>query len=834
MAPSSNSHTERFARLRKTLDSPLSITKRRNANELVGRIFYAFNNKRYGYNESWDNILDCFERNALGPQQNLFHEVIYDNTKVKPYLDVEWYECDYPNYDPRDVETEICDHVKTVFQEQWDLDINKRQVLVATCHRNSTCAGVATFKYSFRFVVKTEPCCFVFESTTYAKFLARQIREKMFDRGTHSMDIVDLHPYKKLQMIRLPNQCKEGDNTIFEIVSPRARVGDFVLTNIPKLYQVLPVNEQPSAPVINSNTVIDTDQETFDFIMQKVLELHPSASFIQADANGFYKFNYTDRTERCFIDNRLHDQIGFYVFVDQNNDINAGCFSSNCCYDDGKHKKIRIGNVSPTQMVPIENRACSFDEEFVFSTQEMQQFTNRECLSLINMFEAMYLKPVPRIKYTTLDGPSFYYWDGKLWRKDEQGFIERLVAETTERALANFKITLEDADQRKFISRIIVSIQTLKYVRHIMNLMKPTFHDAEFPKICDMHKNMLSCNNGMVDLYTGEIRPSAPSDNITKSIPIDYDPNVISHDFDNFVREITADPVFGFDEEKYNYLRWAIGYAMQGNANKKYLFVLYGARGYEGKSLLMNTINEVLTDYYSVNVDQSVAMTTSKKTAGAASPELMQIDRKRFGIQSDTADNASFHSGQVKPLTSAGDRLSVRQLYGQQREICPNIVLFILTNHLIRFRADDDAMFERIMPFQLKMRFVSNPDPNCPEERKSNPQLAEIFKNSKQGILGWLVECAKYFLANFDKKPPKFMTDFKDHYRREVNPFIKFIDAHLDARPNAIPIPFNEVNEKLRQYLVQNGVQISDNRRREMLTKLLNPVDDLVKGYRMK
>ena len=88
--------------------------------------------------------------------------------------------------------------------------------------------------------------------------------------------------------------------------------------------------------------------------------------------------------------------------------------------------------------------------------------------------------------------------------------------------------------------KMIVNLNSGRIINNVLKFFQPLTRDTEFLSIKDQHPHFLSCKNGMVNLYTGELRKAVPADNITKTINLEYNQDVTNEDFDQFVREITS------------------------------------------------------------------------------------------------------------------------------------------------------------------------------------------------------------------------------------------------------------------------------------------------------
>jgi putative DNA primase/helicase len=342
----------------------------------------------------------------------------------------------------------------------------------------------------------------------------------------------------------------------------------------------------------------------------------------------------------------------------------------------------------------------------------------------------------------------------------------------------------------------------------------------------------LSCKNGVVELKTGELRNCVPGDNMTKSLKIEYDISARTEDWDKFVREITSSEE-GEDEELYNYIRWAVGYAMQGSPTKKLFFILYGERGYNGKSMFLNMIKNVV-EFYAVAMDKSVVVEGPSKSGGSHSTEICQLENSRFGILSETKEDEVINDGQMKMLTGVTDKLSVREIYGKQKEFSPTFVPFISSNHKLKINLKDPAMYERLILIPFRLSFVSEPKESW--HRKGDESLAEKFNKNKEGILKWLVECSVYYHQNIDMAPPSIVMKEKMEYRREMDEYADFVERHiLETNDPKDVICLSEIMLLYKQYCVDILIKYEFKKSEKIIIDCLTrPGDKKITGRKEK
>lgn len=759
---------------------------------------------KYGSFDNWGAAMKLL--NNLPLNENIFNELILNPAKVKPYLDVEWFKDEFPELDNFKVKEDIKELLIEIFLEDFKYELAPRDIYFSSCHRPKN----DRYKYSYHVVVSTHPTI-VFLNSNEASFLANKLREKC--SKVFSPEIIDRSVYKKTQNMRLIGHSKIDEFVPFEPENG-ANIMEYIITNVEVNHIILASSEQKDSLFKNIKNIKKSSDiitaKSLQEIKQKVKSLHPSCDTGQEDGAGFVQFNYSDRSEKCFCHDDsdvLHDQIGFFVYI-YNNLILAGCHSGNCV--DSNNKKIIkiIGNIAPEKNLTFEK--VHFDNAFEIDPSIISECVNNSAMGISNLFQRMYLSP-KRIKWINdVKNGISYFWDGLKWQEDDYSFIERLLVTTVVRVLRKYinechnpdLAATYNEDNITLAKKIICRLNDGMMIQNIVRFIKPLIRDTEFSKIKDIHPHFLSVKNGMIDLFSGELRHAVPEDNITRTIDTSYDPKADSTDFDNFVREITSDEN-GKNEEMYDYLRWCLGYACQGNPKKKMFMILYGPHGFNGKSLLLNTISDILM-HYAVAMDSSVVLEGPKKSAGAHSTELCQLENCRFGILSDTKENCALDDGQLKMLTGITDKLSVREIFGKQKEFSPVFVPFISTNHPISINLSDKAMYERLVLFPFVLSFVDEPRKSY--ERKGDNSLAEKFRKNKKGILKWLVEASMYYNSDQNKAVPDCIKEAKNVYNKEVNAYMDFVDNYFVPDESSV-IKKVDMMEIYKNYARENSIK---------------------------
>ena len=822
-----------------------------------GKACFSYEYQKYGFFENWKLALSNLQN--LPDKHKLFCELIPDKSQVKPYFDIEWYEHEF-DYDNSEVLFSLTKSLIKIIKNQWKINIQNKDIYVSQCHRETR----KGYKNSFHIIISPDESI-IFNEASDCLFLAKLLQEEI--KQQFDPRIIDLNVYKRKQQFRMIGHSKKDEATVLQKID-RGKQGEdvhFMVTYITPIFRILDCPEQQtSSELISIRTakvIIMDDTEIIVKITEMLKAIHPSVYFTdRIDQNNFLFFNYTDRTEPCFSEqNRTHQNLGFWVFVKETGQVYIGCYSSNCRDENNKAITRLVGDLREPEPHEKKFIPVTYDEDLFINTNLVQREIFRDAIGLSNMFNNAYLGNIKRIKWVDSgngkDGTT-YFWNGKIWKEDSFNFLFRLISEKLPESIqrlindkkggndnvddlsSQMSFESDTSKEIKYYKSIMTKLFSGSINRNIINFVKPSMYDPYFDKIKDSHPGKLAVFNGIVDLSNSSIRPSEPTDNITRTLELGYFPETFGKNslnyqiFDDFIHDITRNKSGEKNEEMYNFMKWILGYAIQGKPKKKLFFIFWGPEGYNGKSLLLNTISSVLEDY-AVTMDKSVVLEAPKKTAGSASSELMRLENCRFGILGDTKEGSAIDDGQVKGLTSITDKISARELFGKQKEFLPTFVALIATNHKIRVNLSDPAMYDRLILYPFWVKFLSEPNPDNPRHRKSDLELPEKFaeQDFKKSILCWLIDSGKFYHDNQNLKIPQEIITEKDKYREEMNIYLEFIqqecekpiEANLLTEENKTKyvIAKTEFIDSFINYCIRNGIKIAPNKAEKDVDKYI-------------
>ncbi len=415
-------------------------------------------------------------------------------------------------------------------------------------------------------------------------------------------------------------------------------------------------------------------------------------------------------------------------------------------------------------------------------------------------------------------------WAGHFWQRDTTGralcSVEKVagqyLAEHSRINLDIVKLAAEsganDTEPIKKMQQKQASI--LKRVSQLRGVNRRRAclefaHSIENPISCqaeefDAHPWLFACANGVIDLRTGVLKPGRPSDYLSQASPIKF----LGIDTPAALWEKSLIEIFNNDGEIVAYIQRLFGYCMTGIVKEKVFPMLWGKSGWNGRSLIVETIARILGDL-SVSVQAEMLLTSKNtKNSSAPSPDVMQLKGRRLAFASEIDENQRFSVSKIKLFTGA-DTLPGRNPHDKfTTNFRPTHKLMVQTNVQPAAPAADRSFWERMHLIPFEISFV-NRDPQEPHERRANLNLGKELQEEAPGILAWLVRgCLLWQQQGL--QPPVAVTEASRQYRLNEDTFLDFADECLEREPFAKETA-KALNSKFGVWFQENIENSADN-----------------------
>lgn len=388
-------------------------------------------------------------------------------------------------------------------------------------------------------------------------------------------------------------------------------------------------------------------------------------------------------------------------------------------------------DTSSRQIVPFLAPALAKCDarDGTYSTRPLTELGNAQRLHDDN---GENLKFVPEVK-------AWLIWRGKSWEWDTDGAAVRSMAAQLHRTIyaeglgypndvEHFAKWARKSSERKTIAAAVNLLSDFGQVR------LPMAHvDADEFVVGFDHARQV------INLSTGTARAATPADFVTKSL--------IAESIGNALRAVRWRQflleVFDEDQVLIDWLQRFCGYLLTGSTQEHVFLFLYG-HGANGKSVFIELLKFVMGDYG--RAIESATISESKRTAGAASPDLAILVAARMVYCSETPENTPMNEPLVKSLVS-GDSQCARGLYQNPFDFKPSFKLIVAGNHKPIIRGTDLGIWRRVRLVPFTQTF---------NDDRKDPSLLAKLKAEAPHILAWMVAgCVKWTRHGLADTPAK-------------------------------------------------------------------------------
>ncbi len=362
-------------------------------------------------------------------------------------------------------------------------------------------------------------------------------------------------------------------------------------------------------------------------------------------------------------------------------------------------------------------------------------------------------------------GVGWLAWDGRRWRRDEDGEVQRR-AKSTVRELYRIAGTLDDDSARQALAAHARRSESEPRLRALVTLAQTEAELVVEVSDLDADPDLLNVENGIVNLLTGVLMPHEPEHLITRLAPAVFDPNASTGFWQVWLEQMT-----GGDHALQAFIQRAVGYTITGHTSEEVLFFLHGPTA-SGKSTALEALKAMLGDYArTIDFEALVA----KRDAGMRN-DIARLAGARLVIGSEVDQGKRIAEALLKQITG-GDTVTARFMYRDYFEFTPAFKLWLAANHRPKLSAQDDAIWRRILqiPFTTTIE-ASRRDPHIKQSLVRDQLVrSQILAWATQGAIAW---------REHGLSVPDTVVRYTAAYRAEVDPLTDWLDACCHADPD--------------------------------------------------
>lgn len=313
-------------------------------------------------------------------------------------------------------------------------------------------------------------------------------------------------------------------------------------------------------------------------------------------------------------------------------------------------------------------------------------------------------------------------WTGTHWTAEN---AEATVRRAAVSVLRRRRILAVKRDQEK-----IVKATAVYNVR--INSVVAIFRDmvSEPVRVFDSDPDKLNCQNGVIDLRTGELTAHSPAQRYTYCVAAEYHPRAVASLWIKFLSDAVI------DDALVHYIQVALGYTVTGHTSEECLFYLYGpTRG--GKGTFTETILTLLGGTLGKEVNFTTF--TAKRDGDTQNFDLAPLKPARYVTASEDNKYDTLNAAKIK-LVTGGNELYCAFKYRDHFAYRPQFTLWLASNNPVNADPDDTAVWGRVKAIHFPNSRLGVEDKSLKERLRQPDALS--------GLLGWIVEGAIEWYAS--------------------------------------------------------------------------------------
>lgn len=354
---------------------------------------------------------------------------------------------------------------------------------------------------------------------------------------------------------------------------------------------------------------------------------------------------------------------------------------------------------------------------------------------------------------------SWLAWDGTRWVVDSMGEIERLAKQTVLQIY--HEATAEEINQaeRKEICKWAHDSQRASALRAMISLARSQQPIPIAVDSLDAEPWLLNCENGTIDLATGQLREHRQEDCLTKRCPVEYphepgDEPLLWLEF--------LDRIFAGNSALIGFVQRLMGLSLVGKTYEHILPIFWGL-GANGKTTLLETWAGILGGDYAMSAPPGLM--TLKKFDGHPT-ELASLHGKRLVSVEETPDGGRLSENSVKMLTG-GSAIEARRMREDFWRFEPSHTFVIATNHRPIIKGTDNGIWRRVQLVPFTVTIPAN-------ERDAH--LKEKLQREFSAILRWAVDgCLAWQRSGLQE--PADVSEATEEYRSTSDVLGSFIES---------------------------------------------------------
>jgi putative DNA primase/helicase len=347
---------------------------------------------------------------------------------------------------------------------------------------------------------------------------------------------------------------------------------------------------------------------------------------------------------------------------------------------------------------------------------------------------------------------TWLVFNGKCWEPDKSGRVDQL-AKATVRAIYREAADELDEARRKQLAKHAAASESNRAVRAMLDRAKSEL--PAMPEDFNTHLYLLNCENGTLDLRTGELRPHNPHDMLTRCIKYKYNPLARSKRWEAFLEK------FLVEGDLITFMQQALGMSLCGDISEQCLFICHGM-GSNGKTTMLETVRIIMGSYAcAANIE--TFQVRKNETIGN---DIAELYGARMVTASETRLGGRLNEAFVKKATGK-EPLRARRLHENEFEFMPELTLWLAVNHKPIVLDTSKGMWRRVhfVPFNVTI-----------DGDQVDKHFGDKLLEEAEGILAWLVQGCRQWIEQGHLSVPQIVQEATAGYRAEMDIVANFLE----------------------------------------------------------
>ena len=360
-------------------------------------------------------------------------------------------------------------------------------------------------------------------------------------------------------------------------------------------------------------------------------------------------------------------------------------------------------------------------------------------------------------------GRGWLAWDGKRWVPESHSAAMIAARRTVWRIAEEADLTTDEEIKKTFKKHQKFSSN----VARIEAMIKMASADMQVKmEQLDTNDWLFNCQNGTIDLHTGELLPFNRLNGITNISPVTYIKDAKAPLWGGFLEKVMQG-----DRDLISFLQRAVGYSLSGSTAEQCFFVFHGD-GANGKSTFTETIKWMCGTYA-----MTAAMATFRdhgKHGSGIPNDVAAMRAARLVVSSEADSTMHLNEALIKSMTG-GEAQSARFLHKEFFEFTPKFKLFLGVNHRPIIKGTDNGIWRRLKLVPWLYKFP---------EAEQDKNFALKLREEGAGILQWaLAGLAEYHRIGL-AIPEKILSTVSE-YRDQEDTLGRFLAEECDEEEQA-------------------------------------------------